>query len=227
MVLTGKAQSSSGRTVVAVLRMGVTTARSESWKLIAAPLFRPARRNGATVFLNLEDLEPHKDQWRYLSSLGRMTRQAVKRAADRAGHVAVAADLIRLAAPFSSQIPPPAASVLLVWLGADIRVGQAELTPALMPDHGHQSDEPAVTHPDTNSEAKERPFRMATTSPTVLSLADHPAGLAAPACSFRAAWRISRCASPVARSSSWDACSSISSELSAPGSACRISSSLR
>ena len=29
--------------------------------LIAAPLFKPARRNGATVFLNLEELEPHKD----------------------------------------------------------------------------------------------------------------------------------------------------------------------
>jgi len=30
--------------------------------LIAAPLFKPARRDGATVFLNMETLEPHKDQ---------------------------------------------------------------------------------------------------------------------------------------------------------------------
>jgi hypothetical protein len=99
--------------------------------LIAAPLFRPARRNGATVFLNLEDLEPYKDQWRYLSTLGRMTPQEVKRAADRAGRVAVAAEVTRLAAPFASQIRPPAAPVLHVRLGAGIRVGQAELTPAL------------------------------------------------------------------------------------------------
>ena len=77
--------------------------------LIAAPLFRPARRNGATVFLNLEDLEPHKDQWRYLSTLGRMTPQEVKRAAARAGRVAVADGVTELAAPFSSQIRPPAA----------------------------------------------------------------------------------------------------------------------
>ena len=62
--------------------------------LIAAPLFRPARRNGATVFLNLEDLEPYQDQWRYLSALGRMTPQEVKRAVDRAGRVAVAGDVI-------------------------------------------------------------------------------------------------------------------------------------
>jgi len=99
--------------------------------LIAAPLFRPARRNGATVFLNLEDLEPHKDQWRYLSTLGRMTPQEVKRAADRAGRVAVAGDVTRLAVPFSSQIRTPAAPVLHVRLGAGIRAGQAEVTPAL------------------------------------------------------------------------------------------------
>jgi superfamily II DNA or RNA helicase len=99
--------------------------------LIAAPLFKPARRNGATMFLNLEDLEPHKDQWRYLSTLGRMTPQEVKRAADRAGRVAVAAEVTKLGAPFSSQIRPPAAPVLHVRLGAGIRVEQTELTPAL------------------------------------------------------------------------------------------------
>ena len=41
--------------------------------LIAAPLFKPARDNGATVFLDLETLERHEDQWAYLSALGRMT----------------------------------------------------------------------------------------------------------------------------------------------------------
>jgi hypothetical protein len=30
--------------------------------LIAAPLFRPARQNGRTLFLDLATLEPHKDQ---------------------------------------------------------------------------------------------------------------------------------------------------------------------
>ena len=53
--------------------------------LIAAPLFKPARRNGATVFLDPQTLEPHKDQWAYLSTLGRMTPHELKRAADRVG----------------------------------------------------------------------------------------------------------------------------------------------
>lgn len=55
--------------------------------LIALPLFRSARDRNATVFLNLENLEPHQDQWSYLSTLGRMTPKEVSRAADQAGRV--------------------------------------------------------------------------------------------------------------------------------------------
>ena len=69
--------------------------------LIAAPLFKPARDKGATVFLNLETLEPYQDQWAYLSALGRMTPQEVRRAADKAGKVSVAAEAIRLVSPGS------------------------------------------------------------------------------------------------------------------------------
>jgi superfamily II DNA or RNA helicase len=99
--------------------------------LIAAPLFRPARQNGATVFLDMETLEPHRDQWAYLSTLGRMTPHELKRAADRAGKVAVAAEVTRLVTPSSTATRPQAAPVLRVRLGAGIRVEQAELTPAL------------------------------------------------------------------------------------------------
>jgi hypothetical protein len=42
--------------------------------LIAAPLHGRSRRDGATVFLDLATLEPHEDQWAFLSTLGRMTR---------------------------------------------------------------------------------------------------------------------------------------------------------
>jgi superfamily II DNA or RNA helicase len=99
--------------------------------LIAAPLFRPARQNGATMFLDLETLEPHKDQWAYLSTLGRMTPRELKGAADRAGKVAVATEVTRLVTPSSTETRPRAAPVLCVRLGAGIRVEQAELTPAL------------------------------------------------------------------------------------------------
>jgi hypothetical protein len=99
--------------------------------LIAAPLFRPARRNGATVFLDLETLEQHKDQWAYLSTLGRMTPHELRRAADRAGKVAVASEVTRLVTPSSTQTRPQAAPILHTRLGAGIRMEQAELTPGL------------------------------------------------------------------------------------------------
>jgi superfamily II DNA or RNA helicase len=99
--------------------------------LIAAPLFKPARRDGATVFLDLETLERHEDQWAYLSTLGRMTPQEVRRATDRAGKVAVAAEVTRLVSPGSTRTRPQALAVLHVRLGAGVRVEQAELTPGL------------------------------------------------------------------------------------------------
>jgi hypothetical protein len=72
--------------------------------LIALPLFRSARDRNATVFLNLENLEPHQDQWSYLSTLGRMTPKEVSRAADKAGRVPAGREVTRLAAPVSTKI---------------------------------------------------------------------------------------------------------------------------
>jgi superfamily II DNA or RNA helicase len=99
--------------------------------LIAAPLFKPARRSGRTLFLDLATLEPHKDQWAYLSTLGRMSPQELKRAADRAGKIAVATEVARLVTASSTATQPQAAAVLRARLGAGIRVEQAELTPGL------------------------------------------------------------------------------------------------
>ena len=99
--------------------------------LIALPLFRPARDRNATVFLNLENLEPHQDQWFYLSTLGRMTPKEVSRAADKAGRVPAGREVTRLVAPVSTKIRPEAATVVRARLGAGIRVELADLTPAL------------------------------------------------------------------------------------------------
>jgi hypothetical protein len=103
----------------------------EVGNLIAAPLFKPARRDGATVFLDLETLEPHPDQWAFLSSLGRMSPREVTRAAERAGRVIVGSEVARLGAPVATATRPLAAPVIHARLGAGIRVEQAELTPAL------------------------------------------------------------------------------------------------
>jgi hypothetical protein len=99
--------------------------------LIAAPLFKPARDNGATVFLDLETLERHDDQWACLSTLGRMTPQELRRAADRVGKVTVATEVTRLSVPSSTATRPPAPPALSVRLDAGIRLEQAELTPGL------------------------------------------------------------------------------------------------
>jgi hypothetical protein len=79
--------------------------------LIAAPLQGSARRRGATVFLDLATLEPHEDQWAYLSTLGRLTPKEVTRLAQRLGQVPVGAQVDRLRSPTSTRIsvPPPAA----------------------------------------------------------------------------------------------------------------------
>ena len=99
--------------------------------LIALPLFRSARDRNATVFLNLENLEPHQDQWSYLSTLGRMTPKEVSQAADKAGRVPAGSEVTRLAAPVSTKIRPEAAAVVQARLGAGIRVELADLTPTL------------------------------------------------------------------------------------------------
>ena len=99
--------------------------------LIALPLFRQARDRNATLFLNLENLEPHQDQWSYLSTLGRMTPKEVSRAADKAGRVPAGREVTRLSPPVSTKIRPEAASVVRTRLGAGIRVELADLTPAL------------------------------------------------------------------------------------------------
>ncbi len=64
--------------------------------LIAAPLQGRSRKDGATVFLDLATLEPHEDQWAFLSSLSRMSPREVTRAADRVGTVSVGTRVDRL-----------------------------------------------------------------------------------------------------------------------------------
>jgi superfamily II DNA or RNA helicase len=99
--------------------------------LIAAPLFRPARDDGRTVFVDTGTLEPYQDQWTYLSALGRMTPREVTRAAEKAGRVLVGSEVKRLAAAVSSATRPPAAPAIQVRLAAGICLQQSELTPGM------------------------------------------------------------------------------------------------
>jgi len=103
--------------------------------LIAAPLQGRARRRGTTVFLDLATLEPHEDQWAYLSSVDRMTPRDVTRLAQRLGGahaVSVGADVDRLRSATATKIsvqPPP---VVRATLAARIGVDGTDLPPALL-----------------------------------------------------------------------------------------------
>jgi superfamily II DNA or RNA helicase len=110
--------------------------------LIAAPLHGRSRRDGATVFLDLATLEPHEDQWAFLSTLGRMSPREVARAADKAGRVTVGAEVSRIGAPVSTRTRPATPPVIHARLDAGIRVEQGELTPALLATLKHAASMP-------------------------------------------------------------------------------------
>lgn len=99
--------------------------------LIAAPIHGKARQDGATVFLDLATMEPHDDQWAYLSSLGRMSPAEVNRVARRAGGVTVGAGIDKIGAAVSTRIHTTAPPIVHARLSSGIRLESGELTPAL------------------------------------------------------------------------------------------------
>ncbi|MFI9388395.1 TOTE conflict system archaeo-eukaryotic primase domain-containing protein [Kutzneria sp. NPDC052558] len=99
--------------------------------LIAAPLQGKARQDGATVFLDLATMEPHDDQWAYLSSLGRMSPAEVNRVARRAGGITVGTSIDKIGTAVSTRIRATAPSIVHARLRSGIRLESNELTPAL------------------------------------------------------------------------------------------------
>lgn len=110
--------------------------------LIAAPLQGAARRRGATVFLDLATLEPHQDQWTYLSSVVRLSPRDVSRLARRLGHVSVGGGVDRLRTATSTSIAVPVPPVVHAQLGATITIDGADLPPALLATLKHAASMP-------------------------------------------------------------------------------------
>jgi superfamily II DNA or RNA helicase len=110
--------------------------------LIAAPLQRRRRDHGATVFLDVGTLEPHEDQWAYLSSLPRLSLREANRLAGRLGTVAVGAAVTKLAAPTATRTVPQAPPIVHVRLHAGITVDGADLSPALAATLKHAASMP-------------------------------------------------------------------------------------
>jgi superfamily II DNA or RNA helicase len=100
--------------------------------LIAAPLQGRCRRRGATVFLDLATLEPHDDQWAYLSSVARLSPRDVARLAQRLGPVRVGSSVKGLQKATSTRISVQSSAVIHARLGAGITIEGTDLSPALL-----------------------------------------------------------------------------------------------
>jgi superfamily II DNA or RNA helicase len=110
--------------------------------LIAAPLQGRCRRRGTTVFLDLATLEPHEDQWAYLSSVGRISPREASRLAQRLGDVSVGSGVDRLRPATSTRITVSAPAVVHARLAATITIDGADLPPALMGTLKHAATMP-------------------------------------------------------------------------------------
>jgi superfamily II DNA or RNA helicase len=124
--------------------------------LIAAPMQGRLRRDGATVFLDLATMEPHEDQWAYLSTLSRMSPREVSRLASRAVAVSVGTKVDRLTDATSSRIRPTPPATGAMRLNAGIRLTIEDLTPALLATLKHAASM-------SNPEFYERQRRRAST----------------------------------------------------------------
>ncbi len=110
--------------------------------LIAAPLQGTCRKDGATVFLDVGTLEPHEDQWAYLSSLGRLSTKEVERLAARVATVRVGTAVDRLTPATATRTRPRAAPVVQAKLRAGISIDTAQLTPAALATLKHAASMP-------------------------------------------------------------------------------------
>ena len=99
--------------------------------LIAAPLHGKSRKFGTTVFLDLATLEPHDDQWDYLSTLERLTPKNVARLASELREPAVGAGVKRARTARSTRTKPGPASIVHLGLDGGVRIPGSELSSSL------------------------------------------------------------------------------------------------
>lgn len=110
--------------------------------LIAAPLQGRCRRQGTTLFLDVATLEPHEDQWAYLSTVGRVSPGELARLTKQLGTVSVGAAVERLRAATSTRITVQAPAVIHARRGAVITLDGADLPPALLATLKHAASMP-------------------------------------------------------------------------------------
>ncbi|MDN5795791.1 MAG: DEAD/DEAH box helicase [Intrasporangium sp.] len=113
--------------------------------LIAAPLNGKRRKDGTTLFLDLATLEPHEDQWAYLSSLDRLSARQVTRMAARVGTPTVGVAVTGPRPAVSTRTHPRPSPIVPVRLGSGIRITMDELAPATLATLKHAA---TMTNPE-------------------------------------------------------------------------------
>ena len=98
--------------------------------LIAAPLQGRRRRDGLTVFLDLATLEPHADQWAYLSTLDRLDPSEAARLAKQVGPTPMGSDIAVVSVSTASKVQPRLPPVVRADLAAGLAIDMSQLTPS-------------------------------------------------------------------------------------------------
>jgi superfamily II DNA or RNA helicase len=105
--------------------------------LIAAPLQGRRRKDGLTAFLDLATLEPHEDQWAFLSTLDRLSPGDAARVARRAKRAVVGTEVAVMSRSDATRVHPSLPAMVHAELGAGLSLNAAQLTPAALSTFKH------------------------------------------------------------------------------------------
>jgi superfamily II DNA or RNA helicase len=105
--------------------------------LIAAPLYGRRRKEGLTTFLDLGTLEPHEDQWAFLSTLDRLSPGDAERLAHNAKRSTTGIDVATISRSAATRVHPALPAVVHAELGAGLSIDVAQLTPAALATFKH------------------------------------------------------------------------------------------
>jgi len=105
--------------------------------LIAAPLQGLRRRDGLTVFLDLATLEPHEDQWAFLSTLDRVSPGEAARLGRLAARAVAGSDVKTLERSTATKVQPRLPTVIRAELGAGLSIDTGQLTASALSTFKH------------------------------------------------------------------------------------------
>ncbi len=100
--------------------------------LIALPLQGECRNKGTTVFLDPSTVEPHPDQWEFLASVDRLSREAALALAESLGDVPIGPGARTYRRPSRAPGSPPPPASIRALASAMLAVDRIGLPPSLL-----------------------------------------------------------------------------------------------